>query len=280
MATAYHASNTPPEKFPEILKAWKAGSGSGKKQYGDGAYLVLDNNLDSATFKGKYGKYIYKLEVDLNGFVIFEPDAAKEVHGKNTSIAAQLRAMGKPEVVEELKSYLSSRASEEEEKDDARAQAGDDYSATKSVYSWALNPLSVDGRLDTERGPGGEIKGWNTMAQEYSSILQNRVNGILFAAGSEKNRVIAVYKPEIISPIAYYSYYDNQLPSVGGKELGGFGEDVAEEWLAAMKKQALDAARASYSPEEFKKFESEWEPNDYMRGEYERIKRGIEWQEF
>ena len=254
-AVAYHGSRTPPEQFPKILKAWKSGGGSGKKQYGDGAYLVLDDSPDSKTLKGAYGEHIYRLEVDLTGFIIFEPEAAKEVHGANTSIAAQLRKMGKPEVVEELKAHLSSKAAEQDAKDDASAQAGNDYNVSKEFYSWAHNPLSVDGKLDTELGPDGGIKAHNAMAQEYSSVLEKHVDGILFAAGSENNRVIAVYKPEIIVPLEHAvrpTWYKGPL-----------GPEVPEEWL---KKQATAMGKGE-----------DWEPNEYMLDRAAQL-GGLKWE--
>ena len=280
-ATAYHGSETPPEEFPKILKDWKSGKGSGKAQYGNGAYLVLDEDkFESKTFDGRYGQHLYKLEVDLTGFVIFNPEAAQEVHGANTSVAAQLRDMGKPEVIEALKEHLADRAEQVEREDDERTTRGGpdaDINLSQSKYSWAHNPLALEGKLETELDDLGNPRAWNALAQEYAPVLQDHVNGVLFAAGSEDNRVIAVYKPEIMVPIAHLNLYKQRIPTLDGKKIG-FGEEAAEQWLASRKKGSLDSWSKGMAPEEFQKFKEEWEPNEHMQKEYERIKRGYDWE--
>ena len=93
------------------------------------------------------------------------------------------------------------------------------------------------------------------MAQEYSSVLEKHVNGILFAAGSENNRVIAVYKPEIIVPLEHAvhpTWYKGPL-----------GPEVPEEWL---KKQATAMGKGE-----------DWEPNEYMLDRASQL-GGLKWE--
>ena len=60
IATVYHRSQTPPDRFKEILEKneWKSGIGFGNL-YGPGLYTVFTKSSNN---RG-YGKYLYKMHV-------------------------------------------------------------------------------------------------------------------------------------------------------------------------------------------------------------------------
>ena len=81
IATVYHRSKTPPDKFKEILekRQWKSGSGAGNL-YGFGLYTVFTLSDNSSS----YGSYLYKLHVKgIKNFYIFLPDVYNKVWGTN-----------------------------------------------------------------------------------------------------------------------------------------------------------------------------------------------------
>ena len=83
IATVYHRSKTPPDKFKEILEKneWKSGIGAGN-MYGPGLYTVFTKSSNS---RG-YGEYLYKMHVKgIKNFFIFLPEVYNKVWGTNKS---------------------------------------------------------------------------------------------------------------------------------------------------------------------------------------------------
>ena len=83
IATVYHRSQTPPDKFKEILEKneWKSGIGAGNL-YGPGLYTVFTKSSNN---RG-YGKYLYKMHVKgIKNFFIFLPEVYNKVWGTNKS---------------------------------------------------------------------------------------------------------------------------------------------------------------------------------------------------
>lgn len=79
-AYIYHGSKSPPEEMiPILLKdKWRPRSGN------DGLYFVTDLDASAdGTSGGYYGKWLYKIKVNLYGFLITELDIAKKVYGDN-----------------------------------------------------------------------------------------------------------------------------------------------------------------------------------------------------
>ena len=187
-AIVYHGSRLAPDKLLPILMGgqYAAGRGSGKTQYGKGIYTILDPDASSKVFKGShYGHHIYKLKVNLDGFIIFDPDIAKEVYGDSSlSIADQLRRLGKEEVIEEIFK-------------DVEGRDVSDHDALMQVRSREAmdSPLEID-LVD------GSPRGWHLKAQEYSTVLEKHVNGMAFTAGSD-GRIVVIYRPELVAPIAH-----------------------------------------------------------------------------
>ena len=83
IATVYHRSQTPPDKFKEILEKneWKSGIGAGNL-YGPGLYTVFTKSSNNKW----YGKYLYKMHVKgIKNFFIFLPEVYNKVWGTNKS---------------------------------------------------------------------------------------------------------------------------------------------------------------------------------------------------
>lgn len=83
IATVYHRSKTPPDKFKEILEKneWKSGIGAGN-MYGPGLYTVFSKSSNN---RG-YGEYLYKMHVKgIKNFFIFLPEVYNKVWGTNKS---------------------------------------------------------------------------------------------------------------------------------------------------------------------------------------------------
>lgn len=101
-AFVYHGSTTPPEKFLDYLlkDTFTPGEGAGSA-YGRGLYTVYDLQ-GTGTDRGAYGKYLYKLKVNLYGFIIFDPDIAKLVYKKEMPPAEQAELVGKEELASKL----------------------------------------------------------------------------------------------------------------------------------------------------------------------------------
>jgi hypothetical protein len=153
IATVYHGSTQPPEEFLKIFEtgdassyastSWKAGKGAGSL-YGHGLYSVW-MKTSHQTFKGNYGEWIYKLKVNLHGFIIFDEEVCKKVYGKSITPLEQMKLIGKER---ELKS------------------------ASKEELEALSNPP-----VKNERSAG--------LAQETSNFLKGRVNGIVFFGSND-----------------------------------------------------------------------------------------------
>lgn len=98
-AFVYHGSHQAPSKFIDILvkDKFKPGSGAGIS-YGMGLYTVRDLE-GTQTNLGEYGDYIYKLKVNLYGFIIFDEDVALKVYGKPLTPAQQAKLLGKKQQI-------------------------------------------------------------------------------------------------------------------------------------------------------------------------------------
>lgn len=108
-AFVYHGSRTPPEEFQKIINQnmFEPGYVGGDK-YGRGLYCVYEEDPDSNTFYGSYGKYVYKLKVNISEFLIFDSDVCRKVKGKWIGLLTQLEMMGQEELVEKMRSSIRS----------------------------------------------------------------------------------------------------------------------------------------------------------------------------
>tara|TARA_Y100000034_G_C6873701_1_gene399238 strand:+ start:686 stop:1375 length:690 start_codon:yes stop_codon:yes gene_type:complete len=119
-AFVYHGSQIDPTVLiPALLKnEYEAGSGD---MYGKGLYAVYDlykwrgdsgeplASGKSPTMRGAYGQYIYKLKVNLYGFVIFEPSIAQKVYGRDLLPSEQLEMLGKKDLAKQIEKVQARR---------------------------------------------------------------------------------------------------------------------------------------------------------------------------
>jgi hypothetical protein len=104
MATVYHGSKTPPDVLIPIFTSDSFSPGKGEgMMYGRGVYTVY-NLKGTQTSKGKYGKYIYKFGVNLEGFISFDPAVTELIYKKQLTPAQQAQVAGcSKDIVELLK---------------------------------------------------------------------------------------------------------------------------------------------------------------------------------
>jgi hypothetical protein len=105
-AFVYHGSRTGPDVMIDLLAndAFKPGMGSGD-MYGKGLYTVYDYE-GTQTSTGAYGDYVYKLRVNLYGYISFDEDVTVLIYGKNLRPSAQAELTGASKyVVEVLQKY-------------------------------------------------------------------------------------------------------------------------------------------------------------------------------
>lgn len=157
-AFVYHGSNTPPEEMKDILVSNKFDPGHGAGDYyGKGLYTVYESDPNSSTFTGLYGKYVYKLKVNLYGFIIFDKDICQKVYGKVMTPHEQLGLLGMPEVKKRIDFMISLRKSDpvlvalsdmmEKEPDKDKFTSGH-ADAISSTLSKTVKGIVFTGRID------------------------------------------------------------------------------------------------------------------------------------
>jgi hypothetical protein len=88
-AIVYHGSKQAPDKFLEDLKSLNPRDGA----FGRGLYTVAELG-ESKTLKGKYGDYLYKLKINLSGFISFLEEESEIIHGAPYSPKEQYKLVG------------------------------------------------------------------------------------------------------------------------------------------------------------------------------------------
>lgn len=254
-AIVYHGSKTPPDvMIPILLKNEFMAGGEQGAMYGGGLYTVYDEDKNTRTFRGDYGDYVYKLKVNLSGFIIFDQGVCKKVYGKKMSPMEQLIMLGHEDVVRELEERYESK------KDDEKALAGMRRGekpreiglvdrvrglfgrVAKSVQpapsfedddeEWMLNvpeDRMVLRRKELNLNPVGSDVNPEFSSQDailVSRILSKKVKGIVFT-GKQDGRVAVIYDPSIVVPMAwsmtlnaiheYGIYFDEYRPNATGE---------------------------------------------------------------
>lgn len=103
-AFVYHGSNTGPLAFAEMIEqnSFAPGLNAGS-MYGKGLYTVYEDDRRYPTFRGDYGDFVYKLKVNLSGFLILDSDVCVKVNGKKMSLTEQLNKLGMQKQLSKLK---------------------------------------------------------------------------------------------------------------------------------------------------------------------------------
>jgi hypothetical protein len=136
-AFVYHGSDTPPNILvPALLNdEFTPGTGAGDL-YGKGLYTVYDLSK-SQTGNGRYGKFIYKIKVNLNDFLSFDPEITKLIYKSDLSLEDQAKKIG-------LDSYYVDKISQ-----------FNDYLVDPTLSS----PFSSDTALKVSKFLAGHVKG-------------------------------------------------------------------------------------------------------------------------
>lgn len=163
IATVYHGSTTPPEQmFKFFEEGYKPGHGSGA-WFGIGFYAMYnDEDLEgSRTGNGSYGRYIYKVRINLDGFVFFVKEQCIKVLGKHMTLREQLQRLKLPHVL-------------------------------KRIESNEKHAEFLDMELPSEEVKTGDGVSGETIATNIHSYIANEVTGIVFSGGAD-GKVVVVY---------------------------------------------------------------------------------------
>ena len=93
-AFVYHGSRMKPDEFIPLLlsDSFDPGRGAGSL-YGKGLYTVYDLP-GSATDNGMYGPFVYKLKINLYGFISFDKKITNLIYKKEITPAEQAKMLG------------------------------------------------------------------------------------------------------------------------------------------------------------------------------------------
>jgi|694.fasta_scaffold85085_3 hypothetical protein len=112
-AFVYHGSRTGPKSMIDFFTkgTFNPGLGAGGV-YGKGLYSVYDYD-GTPTSNGEYGEYVYKLRVNLYGYISFDENVTVQIYGKNLRPSEQAELIGASKyVVEVLQNYDEPKAGE------------------------------------------------------------------------------------------------------------------------------------------------------------------------
>jgi len=185
-AFVYHGSYTEPQEMLDILvnDKFDPGQGSGS-MYGNGLYTVYDIDPNGPTFRGLYGDYLYKLKVNLHGFIIFDPDICQKVYGKLMSVGEQLDSLGLEGVKEKMELALQRRK------------------------------MDVVLSLLDEMTESQEVVLSSHEAEKVCDVLAQHVKGIIFT-GRKDGKVCVIYDTAGVVPVGWKKY----LLSIADSEAG------------------------------------------------------------
>jgi hypothetical protein len=170
----YHGSSLEPDKFLLLLQQGKIGPTEGSvNAFGYGLYTFY--NYDNVNH---YGEYLYKLEVDLKGFICFTEDSCKEVYGKLLTPLNQLMECAKV------------------------------YPHNKNKIQEMIN-FMLRGKDKTGESSESKFKFLNKPISEWDSALIRKFNsyanfvvpGIIFRDSEGPNCLI--HDSRIVAPLAY-----------------------------------------------------------------------------
>lgn len=174
-AFVYHGSHTDPDTMADILKydEFDPGQGSGST-YGNGLYTIYDPEDNTPTMSGGYGDYIYKLKINLHGFVIFDASICQKVYGKTMTPFEQLDLLGYGHIKEQIQNVIARRK---------------------------MNTiLSILYELLEEENQGTVFT--SDQANEMSVILKKYVKGIVFT-GRQDGKVCLIYDTSSVVPVGW-----------------------------------------------------------------------------
>ena len=195
-AFVYHGSDLPPEKFSEIIEsnAFEPGKGAGA-MYGKGLYTVYDEDPNSETFTGGYGDFVYKLKVNLSGFLIFDYSVCVKVHGKPMSLKDQLAKMGMQDTYNIIRKA---------------------WPGLQKPSSWAQEGLTFEHFFDEDFV---DLPYTSKLAIVIKDYVANKASGMIFT-GQHDGKVCIIYDPSTVVLTAYSELSYNE-PEEGSYKVAG-----------------------------------------------------------
>ena len=216
-AFVYHGSELPPDDFIDMMESnkFEPGRGAGA-MYGKGLYTVYDPDPNSPTFTGQYGNNIYRIKVNLSGFLIFDSSTCAKVHGKKMSLEDQLKKLGMQNELEKIKWWWPDTY-----------HSNDNYVPYKKAFE--------DEDLSASFGYTSDI------AYALSSKLKNRVAGMIFT-GRKDGKVCVIYDPSTCVVVSHADAFDSHMPN-DGKGVQKIGNKVF--WSVTPGKEQIHRSATS-----------------------------------
>ena len=186
MATVYHGSPASPRKFLKLLKNKEYRSQRGF--YGKGLYTVWE--MDDQISGGFYGKYLYKMNVKLYGFLIFDEEVCKKVYKKSLTILEQIKLMHNgQQIISKMKKL--------------EKQIPGKYRFEISDYN---KPLSVYVK-DSELLPGELAQAYDQggSAQMFNQFFNTEIPGLVFHG--KDGATVLIHNISSVIPLSW-SYAD------------------------------------------------------------------------
>lgn len=203
-AFVYHGSELDPADFVKIIESntFDPGKGAGA-MYGRGLYTIYDVDRKSNTFSGEYGQFTYKLKVNLNGYLILDPDACQKVYGKNLSLKEQLMRNGQAGLYKRILEVGTAKKWQT----DVSFREPDMWQNT--TVEDMLNEPNLY-RL---------FEHTSKLALPLSKLVQGSVPGMVFT-GETDGKVCLIYDPSTVVVTGYYdvSVGKKFFPIAPGKE--------------------------------------------------------------
>jgi hypothetical protein len=213
LATVFHSSRTPPEDFIPLLVSGEFNPGKGAgAMYGPGLYTVFQLK-GSKTANFGYGDSIYKLKLNLDGFLILNVEVCKKVYGKPLSIKDQLLASGNRRAIQKFENnHLSTLINLPLLKLEAYAHGG----------AWDLDPGSLEGsdaEKSIKKSKEYSIKRYGFVAPRTAPFALELVSnngwmlipGIIYT-GDNDGLCALVYDGNAATPLAYTKKEDVNFP--------------------------------------------------------------------
>jgi len=159
------------------------GKGSGA-MYGKGLYTIYEPPTGGSgpTFAGSYGDYLYKIKVNLDGFLILDTDVCEKVHGKPLSLKQQLIKMGREDIYSRLKK---------------------DWPDLERI-EWKQQGLTFEHFFDRERLV---LDYTSDLAISIRDYVANNIAGLIFT-GRQDGKVCVIYDPSTCVVVGVSNYLD------------------------------------------------------------------------
>ena len=219
LAFIYTGSKSPPGEFLSFLAKDNLNpGGEGGAVYGAGLYTVYD--LDGTqTAGGTYGEYIYKLTVNLDGFISFDDDVTEKIYGDALTPVDQAKALGLDREVIGMLSRVMSENPDAEYTSDVALPAsqflkgivkgiiftGREDGKVAAIYdARVVRPVAYRTLTDEK---------WTKLSDSDMSQFSDRTSGSWRAEKYEKNATVT--KKKLMRLFQQYRVMGSSMPANG-----------------------------------------------------------------